>query len=148
MNYVEKIRAKTLFYLKNKGGKIENIVIPEIPKTWEFFPNSEDLWQEVVYPDDVHITGCLYKGGLNPNKPSVFYGHRHHNHSEHFTVVNKTGVAVIYTETYKKELRCGDSIFFQKGEPHLVEFLTPTTLAIIWKPKMDGYSAEFLSDKE
>lgn len=148
MNYVEKLRAKTLFYLKNKGGKIQSFDIPEIPKTWEFFGDSEDLWQEVVYPDDVHISGCLYKAGLNPDKTSIFYGHRHPNNSEHFTVVNKEGLAVIYTETYRKELRCGESCFFHKGEAHLVEFLTPTTLAIIWKPKMDGYNAEFLDNKE
>lgn len=44
MTLAKTMLAETLFYLKNKGGKIKKVVIPKIPNTWEFFLDTEDLW--------------------------------------------------------------------------------------------------------
>ena len=139
---ISQLRAKTIFYLKNKGGKITEVNIPDIPKTWEFFQNTNDLWIKVQYPDDSNLTGCLYKG----QKGSVFDGHRHVNSIEQFTILNEIGRVHVYTETWNKEIGYGESVTFQKGEAHFVEFIDDTMISVIWHPKMKGWNAEFIND--
>lgn len=138
------MRAKALFHIKNKGSRVENVELPEIPENWSFFPDTEDLWCRVEYPEDSNITGCVYKG----LKGSVFKGHKHNNNIEQFVIVNEKGRVKAYTETYNKEMGYGDSITFKKGEAHLVEFLEDTFINVIWHPKMKGWNAEFISDEK
>lgn len=142
MSFIDKMRAKALFHLKNKGGIIMDVDIEEIPKTWEFFPNTEDLWCAVNYPDDMDVTGCLYKG----QRGTIFKGHRHNHNIEQFVILNEKGHLRSYTETRNKYMKYGDSETYKKGESHLVEFLEDTLIQVVWHPKMKGWNAEFIED--
>lgn len=127
-------RAKALFTLKNKGAKIMQSKMPKLPKTWELFPDRDDRWCEVEYPHDQDISGALY----HAISGSTFKGHTHNHHTELFTVINKGGVVRVYTKKYNRTLKFGDSVTFEKGEAHLVEFITETIINIIWQPKMES----------
>ena len=141
---IKELRSKALFYLKNKGEKIHEVIIDEIPGTWTFFPETNDLWVNVPYPEDSNLTGCLYKG----QKGSIFKGHRHPNSIEQFTILNEKGKIIIYTESYSKVMNYGDGVTLKKGEAHLVEFIEDTMISVIWHPKMKGWDAEFLNDEQ
>lgn len=139
----EKIKealAQLEFIKQNKGLKVDIVNIAEIPKTWEFFNNTTDLWRLVDY-DEEDLTGCLYK----PQMENIFKAHVHEHSDEMMTPLVPGTSFAVYTPKWNKEIKYGESIFIPRGLPHLVKWNNENMIMnIFWHPAMNGWEAKFL----
>lgn len=137
---IQKALSKLKYIGANRGLESERVNVIEIPSSWEFFPGSKDVWQKVEFPEDVNLTGCVYKAQAK----SIFKGHYHDNSDEIITVVNPEGSLHVYTPEWDKLVQFNESITIPRGIPHVVVFNEATTTNIVWHPAMDGWKGDFL----
>lgn len=148
MTLIENWRAKLDSYKQEMkfimmgGGLVRDFTIETIPDEWTHFEGSvADEWKRLkMLSDETNGTACLYKGKVD----SKFPAHKHPFQTELLTIENESGNILVVTPTYSKEYVYGDSIFFDKDEPHIVLFLTDTVLLCRWRPrfKNDGWNAK------
>lgn len=143
-NKISEALSQLKFIEVNGGLSVETVDKIQIPKTWDFFPNSEDIWIKVKYPSDFDIVGCMYKAQIG----SVFDGHVHYESDEVLTVVNEGGEIHVFTPKWNKKAKFNESITIPRGVPHVCVFNSFTVLNIIWHPSMGDWSADFLSKKQ
>jgi hypothetical protein len=140
-DHISKGQAWLEWIKVNKGLSVDIVDIATIPKVWEHFPGSQDLWCEVIHQDDLNRTGCDYIGLSG----SIFSGHEHPNNVEILTVLNEMGRIQFWTPTRNGFRNHGESIMFEKGEPHIVMFIgidkSETIIGLVWHPKMKGWEA-------
>lgn len=142
---ISELRSKAKFIFLNKGLSVESVIIDKLPSKWEKFMNTEDEWIGVNIPESVDMSSCLYFGKYD----SEFKGHKHSLNSEIMTVLNKGGEIHVFTPTREKIVKYGESIKIEVGEPHFVVFkgINGTLISVIWQPKMEGWTADFLKHK-
>jgi len=143
MGFVDEIRALTLFKVKTKGKKIEDVSIDEIPGAWSKFRDSDDKWINLNYPKESGFSACLYEG----QKGSEFDGHIHKRHDEIMMVLNEDGLVKVYTPKWNKILRYGESVLVPKGMAHYVDFIETTLFSVKWHPPMKGWKGKFINDE-
>lgn len=138
---INKAKANLKLQLMAGFNGFTTLEIPEIPKEWEAFPNSEDQWCGFDLPLSENSSGCLYKA----NAGSLFNPHKHDKIKEHMTVMNEGGsMKVIVENKGSYIIDYPNSIMIPEGVNHAVEFLTDTVLIIVWHPKFKkGWEAVF-----
>lgn len=142
-DFIQQMRAKTTLMLKTLGKGVQDVEITEIPKIWTSFPNKEDEWISVEFPETEDTTACIYKAKEGGDFPP----HRHKYSYEQFTILNEGGSVEVVTDTYKKVFNFPASVAFNIGEPHYVKFLTDTKILVMWHPKMlKGWNAQFIEE--
>lgn len=138
-DFVSKTRAGIAFALL---GKLTKVDIPEIPKEWTNFFDTDDKWIGFDFPESENTSACIYIG----KKGNNFAPHIHPKGVvEHLVILNRTGHVKIITPTYIKEYKFPETIFFESEEPHYVEFIEETKFLCMWHPKMKGWSADFIN---
>ena len=138
---LDSIRARVTLTLMAKGGEIKESVVEDIPEKWSKFPNTNDSWVSIPFPDTEDVTACLYDG----KKGTTFFPHKHPNNVEHFLILNKKGKVKVITDTYMREVCYPNAVLIKRDEPHTVRFLEDTMLLVIWHPKMvKGWGADYL----
>lgn len=139
--------ARTNLQLRMMSGlKGYNTVdIPEIPKEWSKFLDTEDEWCGFNLPSSENSTGCLYKA----QSKSVFDPHYHAKNKEHMTVMNPNGRMKVLVENYGTYIiEYPNSIAIPKGVVHAVIFETKTVILIVWHPKFKkGWDAKFKEEE-
>lgn len=142
-DFVKEQRAKAVLILMNGGQTYQDADIPEVPTEWRCFPNSNDLWKRIDFPEDQNTSGCLYQGYSG----SLFPPHKHPKSMEHFTILNEGGKIELITEKEVRVVEFPNSVFIEMNEPHAVRFLSDTKLLVMWHPAMlDGWQAEFIDN--
>lgn len=135
--------GKTNLRLRMMAGLkgFQEVEIPEIPKEWTKFLDTEDEWCGIVMPNSENSSACLFKG----KEKSVFDPHTHAKEKEHLTVMNEGGSFKIFIEDYGTyTVEYPDSIVVPAGVTHAVIFNTNTVVSIIWHPKFKkGWNAKF-----
>ncbi len=87
MGVMDKARAMTELILISKGESTKVVNIPEIPKVWSKFENTDNEWVNVDLPKEERSTSCLFLG----RKGYHFKRHVHKFSDEMMTVLNKEG---------------------------------------------------------
>lgn len=137
-------RAKLRLNMLAGFRKIPKAHIPVIPTERTKFPGTEnDYWYKVTFPYNEDITACVYEFG----DKSTFPPHFHLDSCEQFILMSKGAKFEIVTEHSESVIEFPSSVFFAKGEKHAIINKTggSAKCVIIWKPKMDGWEAEFLN---
>lgn len=143
--FLRKIRAKTTLMVMSKGETIKNLEVLNIPKKWDSFKNTLDKWVSVRFPETEEISSCIY----HAIDGSIFPPHKHNDCTEHFTILNEGGEVEVITKNYVKKFKFPESVFFQKGEVHAVNFIKETKILCIWHPKKDdSWVAELTNNEE
>jgi len=144
MSFLSKLRAQTQLALMGKGSSPEVVIVPEIPKNWDFFLGTKDRWVEVKFPVEENSTNALYLG----QKGSVFRPHIHKFSDELMTVMNPTGRIKIITSEEVVYLTYGQSYVLPMGVAHAVIFEEETKVFIHWHPHFQkGWDAEFTEEE-
>ena len=144
---VAKHRARLRLNMLAGFREIPEVNIPFIPKERTKFPGSEnDYWYELRFPNNDNITACVYEFG----EGSIFPPHFHEDSCEQFILMSKDAVFEVVTEDSEYEVRFPNSCFFPKGTKHAVINKSGKSVRaiVVWKPRMNGWDAEFLNQKE
>ena len=146
-NIQEKLSAARVSFelmVLSEGKGIVNVDIPEIPATRTKFLDTNDEWEKLTLPNEVNSSACIFYA----KEGSSFPPHRHENSTEQMTIINVGGSCRIITNTRSFIANYPETVFFEKGEPHAVEWLTDTTTIIIWHPKFvdGGWSGDIVDN--
>lgn len=145
MGLVNEMRAKATLALIARGAGVVESGVPVIPKKWEKFPGTEDVWSEIDFPESENTSSCIYKGKAN----TVFKPHVHKKHDEHFTIINPEGEIEVITDTKIFTVRFPESVFIPMGTPHAIRFKKDSNLLVMWHPKMQGkWDGDFLTEDQ
>lgn len=119
------------FLIKSKNRYVD-IEIDDIPTDWTYIENSKSIkWKYIpTLSGAIYGTACLYYG----SKGSQIDAHKHIEQNELLSVENTDGHILVITKEYEKELFFGDSIKFDKDEPHIIIFKSDSILLCRWKP--------------
>lgn len=144
MSLLNIARAQTQLMLLSKGRGAKDVLIPEIPKDWDFFLGTKDRWVNVDFPKEENSTNAVYHG----NKGSIFPPHIHKYSDEMITVLNKKGRVKVITDKEITWITYGQTYVFGYGVPHAVVFEEESKIFIHWHPHFEkGWDAEFVQDK-
>ncbi|WP_299153031.1 hypothetical protein [uncultured Christiangramia sp.] len=136
-------RANATLILMNKGTHFENGNLSEIPDEWENFPESNDLWKRLAFPEEQDTTALLYQGYSG----SIFSPHVHNSSVEHCVILNPGGSIELITDKEIKTVDFPNSFYVEMGQPHAVKFLKDTVLLVMFHPSMkDGWEADFIHE--
>ncbi len=133
-------RAAARFAIATKGAKPTHVQIDKIPESFETFPNSNDKWARVDFPEEVDYSACVYEF----KKDGFFNAHYHPGRLEHIVMLTPGTSLTIYTLTKNFTLEYPNAYLFDRGEVHAVKPNQDLKILCMWQPKFEtGWAAEF-----
>lgn len=116
----------------------------DIPENWENFKDTLNEWVNVTLPNDQNASACLFR----VNEENYVFPPHFHTSVEQCYIITEDGKMRCISKTQDKIVEFPNGIFFQKGEEHIVKFLTVGMIILcIWKPgfKKNSWEGNFIT---